>query len=308
MRTRRSAAGIVLWCVLLSGRGIADDRPAPDSLAVARELYRAAEYETALGMLDRLRGEATAGEVLAPIEQYRAFCLLALGRPSDAEQAMAAVVRADPSFTLSGTALSPRLRTAFQEVRSHTLPQVIQQQYDMAKSAFDRREFAPAAVGFAGVLRLLADPDLTSQATTSPLADIRKLASGFRDLSLAASVPPPAAPAAEPPSVAAAPMPEVPAIFSTENDDVVPPVALSQTLPAFQMQPAAALQGVLEVVIDERGLVQSAIMRMPVNPRYDRLVLDAVRGWRYQPATRQGTPVKYRKLVQIVVTRGGQGR
>jgi hypothetical protein len=286
--------------VLLSARGVADDRATPDSLAVARELYSAAEYETALGMLDRLRTQAASADVLAPIEQYRAFCLVALGRPSDAEQAMAAIVKADPSFTLSDAGLSPRLRAAFRDVRSRTLPQVIQQQYDLAKAAFDRREFAPAAVGFAGVLRLLADPDVASEAATSPLADIGKLASGFRDLSLAASAPPPSPPPTAPPA-APAPTPALPAIFSADDADVIPPVASNQVLPRFPMQTATALQGVLEVVIDERGLVQSATMRAPINPRYDRLVLDAARAWRYQPATRQGQPVKYRKLVQIVV-------
>jgi TonB family protein len=300
MRLVRSAVGVALWCGLLSATVVADDKATTDSLTVARELYSAAEYESALGMLDRLRTGTRDADAVAPIEQYRAFCLLALGRPSDAEQAMAAVVKADPAFTLTDPGLSPRLRTAFREVRGRTLPQVIQDQYDAAKAAFDRREFAPAAVGFAGVLRLLADPDVAAQSGSGPLADIAKLAGGFRDLSVAASAPPPPPPASMPPAPSQPPV-AVPTVFSADDGGVVAPVAVKQVLPAFQMQTTGATQGVLEIVIDERGFVQSAIMRSSINSRYDRLVLDAARTWRYQPATRQGVPVRYRKLVQIVV-------
>lgn len=298
MRLVRSAACVVLVCGLLPATVVADDKAVTDSLTVARELYSAAEYESALGMLDRLRTRTPDADAVAPIEQYRAFCLLALGRPSDAEQAMAAVVKADPAFTLTDPGLSPRLRAAFREVRERTLPQVIQEQYDAAKAAFDRREFAPAAVGFAGVLRLLADPDVAAQAGSGSLGDIARLAGGFRDLSIAASAPPPSPPAPTPPTL---PTVAVPAIFSADDGGVVAPVPLKQVLPAFQMQTNGPTQGVLEIVVDERGLVQSAQMRSSINSRYDRLVLDAARTWRYQPATRQGVPVRYRKLVQIVV-------
>jgi hypothetical protein len=295
----RCAAGLVLACSLAGVAG-ADDLRTPDSLAVARELYSAAEYESALGMLDRLRSAAPAGDGVAPIEQYRAFCLLALGRPADAEQAIAAVVIADPTFTLTDPGLSPRLRAAFRDVRARTLPQVIRQQYDTAKAAFDRREFAAAAVGFSGVTRMLADPDVAPQAGSAPLSDIGKLAAGFRDLSIAAAAPPPPLPSAAPPEIVV-PEPAAPQIFGADDADVVPPVAERQTLPPFQMPAAAAAPGVLDVLVDERGLVQSATMRVSINPRYDRLVLDAARTWKYQPATRAGVPVRYRKLVQIVV-------
>ena len=78
---------------------------------------------------------------------------------------------------------------------------------------------------------------------------------------------------------------------------------LKQTLPPFTGLTIPARQGVLDVLIDEHGLVQSAAMRVPIDPRYDRLVVDAARAWKYDPATLAGAPVKYRKLVQIVVRR-----
>jgi len=52
-------------------------------------------------------------------------------------------------------------------------------------------------------------------------------------------------------------------------------------------------------VINERGQVESAAMRMPVKQTYDGLALAAAKGWRYKPATVDGVPVKFRKLIQI---------
>ena len=58
-------------------------------------------------------------------------------------------------------------------------------------------------------------------------------------------------------------------------------------------------QGVIEIVIDERGHVESAQMRASVHPRYDGIAVDAAKSWQYRPATLNGKPVKFRKLVQV---------
>ena len=58
----------------------------------------------------------------------------------------------------------------------------------------------------------------------------------------------------------------------------------------------------MEVVIDETGRVTSALMRGPVVPMYDRLAMAAAQSWRYRPATLNGTPVKFRKFIQVSIT------
>jgi hypothetical protein len=294
------AVGVVLLLGVASRGLAAEDPPAAESLALARDLYGAAEYERALGMLDRLRTSAVpAGDGdVATVEQYRALCLLALGRPADAEQAITALVVADPTFVPSDTAMSPRLRATFREIRTRTLPAAVQRQYDAAKGAFDRREFAAAAVGFSGVLRMMSDPDLAAASSVPPLSDIKTLSQGFRDLSMSASAPPPSAPVAAPPTI---PQPAPPRIFTADDADIVAPVTERQALPQFPAQLTASRNGMLELVIDERGAVESAVMRLSINPRYDKLVLDAARSWHYRPATRGGAPVKYRKTMQIAV-------
>src|SRR5204862_7482730 len=118
---------------------------AQDPLVAARDLYRAAEYEDALGRLDSLRRSAHSGDDSRFIEEYRAFCLLALGRTAEAERAMEAVVTAAPSFRPSDAEESPRVRSAFRDVRRRMLPAIIQQKYAEAKAAFDRHDSLSAS-------------------------------------------------------------------------------------------------------------------------------------------------------------------
>src|SRR5206468_10442074 len=128
------------------------------------------------------------------IEQYRAFCLLALGRAADAEQAIEAVVAAEPSFNPSDGDVSPRVRSAFTTVRRRMLPVIIQQKYAQAKAAFDRKEFAAATDGFGQVLAALADQDVAAEVNQPPLSDLRMLVVGFAELSARAAAPPPQPP------------------------------------------------------------------------------------------------------------------
>ena len=280
---------------------------AADSLATARELYAAAAYDDALALLNRLRSGAHAPEEGRSIDQYRAFCLLALGRAADAEQAIAAFVTAEPLARPDGAELSPRLRSAFSEVRRKVLPSIIQETYAAAKLAFDRKELAAAAAGFGQVLEIMTDPDVEAAASRPPLADLRTLAAGFRDLSLTTAGPPPPPPVLPvevlgPPAAIVPPQP--PRTYGHEDLNVVPPIAIRQALPIFPLQPGVAPpSGVLEIVVDEHGAVASARMRDAVSPRWVKLAVEAARSWRYEPATLDGVPVKYRKLITIAIKR-----
>src|SRR5262245_2649997 len=137
----RMIVGVVASLLLMTATVAAGQ----DSIAAARDLYASAAYEDALAVLNRLPESGRALDESRAIEQYRAFCLLALGRTAEAEQAIATVVAADPSYRPS-TDLSPRVRAAFSDVRRRVLPGIIQQRYMQAKAAYDRKDFASAAV------------------------------------------------------------------------------------------------------------------------------------------------------------------
>jgi len=272
-----------------------------NGIAAARYLYASAAYDDALAMLNRLRTANTASAESRTIEQYRAFCLLALGSPADAEHAIEAVVAAEPSFQPSESEVSPRVRTAFTAVRRRMLPAIIQQQYAEAKAAYDRSDFTSAAKTFHAVVTMLADPDVAAEAKQSPLADVRVLAVGFEELAKKAAMPAPAPPPAPVVAVAkpAAPAPSL--IYSGEEPRVKAPVVVNQALPQYPGQLTIPRSGKLEVVIDETGLVESATMTVSVTTAYDALALAATRAWRYHPAMLDGTPVKFRKVVQITI-------
>jgi TonB family protein len=268
-------------------------------LSAARDLYASAAYDDALAMLNRLRSADHPASQSRAIEQYRAFCLLALGRAADAEQAIEAVVAAEPSFQPGDTDASPRIRSAFTSVRRRMLPSIIQAKYAQAKASFDRKEFAAAADGFTQVLAALADQDVAAESKQPPLSDLRMLAGGFQELAAkAAAPPPPPAPVAAP---APPPPPAAPRVYTGAEANVIAPAIISQALPPFPGQVVVPRSGKLELVIDESGAVESAVMTTSVTQAYDAMVVAATKAWRYRPATANGEPVKFRKTVQITI-------
>jgi TonB family protein len=277
---------------------------ATDTITTARDLYAAADYEEALLVLNRLRNGQVPAEEARVIEQYRAFCLLALGRAADAEQAIEAVISAAPTYEPSDEDASPRVRTAFVDVRRRMLPVIVQQRYAVAKAAYDRKAYADAAVAFRQVLDVLNDPAIGSEVGRPPLSDIRTLAAGFHDLSVTAAAPPPPPPPPPPAPEPAPPVvPLLPRFYQAGDPDVVAPVAVKQTLPPFPTTSVMPSEGAIEIVIDENGSVESAVMRVPLSPIYDRMAVQAAKNWQYRPATLNGVPVKYKKVVQILIKR-----
>jgi len=272
---------------------------AEGTLAAARELYASAAYDDALDMLNGLMPAAKAPDERQSIDLYRTLCLVALGRNADADRAIEAMIMRDPLYRASIDDLSPRLRSAFGDVRKRLLPAIIQKQYADSKAAFDKKDFETAAVGFEGVLKGIADPDISALAAVPPLSDLRTLATGFKDLS-AKSVPPPA-----PPPAPVAPPRPVRTMYSADDAGIVGPVAIQQKVPRY---PAAVLKsttGMIEMVIDETGAVQSEMMRIPIDPVFDKLVLSAATKWQYRPATMEGMPVKFLKRLSITVSPTG---
>ena len=172
---------------------------APD-LANVRELYAAASYAEALEVLGGVQG-ADNTEV---VEQYRALCLLALGRNADAEQALERIVLRRPLYMVPAGEVSPRLVTMYRDVRRRrSLPGATRQAYARAKASYDAKDHKAAAEQFKDVLTLMNDPDAAGQGST--LTELKQLAEGFLALSEAALVA--AAPPPPPPTPAPAPAP-----------------------------------------------------------------------------------------------------
>ena len=279
------------------------------NVSAARELYATARYDEALAILNGIRtSDATEPSERKTIEQYRSLCLLALGRNQEAETAIAAAVTADPFFVPTDAEASPRVRSAFSDVRSKLLPGIASSRYAAAKQTFDRKDHPAAERQFRDLVMLLDDPQMNGR-----LSDLRVLATGFLDLASAAAAPAPAPAKPEPAAAAAAPVPAavvpptaaVPAIHGGEEPGIVAPVAVRQQFPAVPASIAGMTKdrGILEVIIDEQGRVISLTLRVPIHPVYDTMLVGAARDWKYKPATLNGKPVRFRKMIQVQVPR-----
>jgi Gram-negative bacterial TonB protein C-terminal len=281
----------------------AQQAPPADPLAAARTLYASARYEAALELLDRVRQDPTAGRVDAvDVDKYRALCLLALGRETEAESAFAGVVAVDPMYLPDTREVAPSVRAFFRDVRRRMLPAIARTRYTEAKADYDHGEYRKAADAFRRVVAILNDPDMEPGHD-----DLRQLADGFRELAEAKAPPapaaPPPAPAAPAPAEPAPPPAPAPVVYDQQSPGIVPPVVLVQSVPS--PPPEARLTGhatgAYEVTIDEHGRVESVLVRSSIQPAYDREFIDATALWRYQPALLGGQPVKFKRVIEVSV-------
>ena len=253
-----------------------------------KALYAAAEYDKALevvGPLDTLEAQ-----------QYKALCLLALGRTADAGAAIESLVNVSPTFLPSSEDAPPRFVELVTKVRQKLLPTIARRVFTEGRELYNGKQNEEAVKSFSLVLTLLKDPAFTD---LNAKQDLETLATGFIDLAKASSTPvnvvaaspePVPPPAAAPTAAAAAVAPRV-----------VPPVALVQTVPPMPLDIAGRVGAklVMVVQIDAAGRVTSATVKESAHPRYDRIVVLSTRDWRYTPATLNGLAIAAEQIVTI---------
>lgn len=307
----RTQTLVIAFTVALALTPVQALAQAQASLSKAKELYTSANYDEALSMLNELgttviaEGGAVVGmpsEEAASVALYRVLCLVAVGRSAEVDLAIERLVSQHPLYRPPSDELSPRIRTAVSTARLRLLPTMVQKRYEESRSQYDRGEFVAASAGFKWVLTALADPDMANLAGQAPLADIRTLAGGFAGLAEKALLPPPppvvvaAPPAPGPP---AAPARDLTRVFTLGDADVTAPVTIRQNMPRFPGGLREVVSGVIELVIDAAGTVESARLIDPVHVQYDSLLLNAAKRWQYQPAMVDGTAVRFNKRIQV---------
>jgi len=288
-----------------------------EQLSAAKELYASAAYEDALSVLTRLSEGDGAPALSRQADEYRAFCLYALGRTGEAEKLAESLIRRDPLIQLDRNGASPRIEAMFTTVRKRLLPSLIREEYRAARAALDQKRPVEADPHLTQASRMLAEAQGLG-IWDDAMADLRVLVDGFIELNRAAAARAPDSavqpPASREASAAAAPMPPpaatasaataVARTYTLADADVVPPVAIRQQLPGPPTGLLAIMsqkKGLLDVEIDESGAVQQAVLRTPMNQVYDQLIVKAARLWRYRPAIKAGVPVRYLKTIAIDV-------
>lgn len=302
---------------------------AQDSLSAAKDLYASAAYEDALSTLSRLTdGGLTAPDIARQVDEYRAFCLYALGRTGEAESVAESMLRKDPLMKLDAADVSPRLETMFSNVRKRLLPALIRDRFRAARAALDEKNLSAAEPRLVEARLLIADAEKLG-VKDDGLADLTVLVDGFLQLvrttvnqrpsppAVAANANPPEAAAVAPrqtiepaPPPAPAPVPaanaaSAPRVYTVDEVGVTPPVIVSQRMPSMtpelvKVVKAMNSSAMIDVLIDERGDVLDAIVRKSLNSSFDNLIVGAARRWKYRPAMKDGVPVRYSKTIVLV--------
>ena len=262
-----------------------------DVVAAAKDAYGNAEYDRCVAVLE---SATIPDENLVAAGEYRALCLVAMDREADAGKAIDAILHIDPLYRVPAGA-SPRLKALVGRVKRAALPAMVQERYSAAKAAYDNHNYKDATAGFRTVVAILEDPAF-DPADIATLGALKTVATGFLDLMAAA--PPPAPPVAPPPQPLR--------IFDATEPGITAPEAIDQTLPVWRpnqgvVRVSVTMRGMLEVIIDETGAVESARLITRIHPEYDTGLLRQARSWRYRPARLNGNPVKFRKLIDVIL-------
>ena len=325
---RRCRNAIAIAIVGIVGVGRAG-LGAQDSLSAAKDLYASAAYEDALSTLTRLtEGGSAAPDIARQVDEYRAFCLYALGRTGEAESVAESMLRKDPLMKLDAADVSPRLETMFSNVRKRMLPALIRERFRAARAALDQKNLSAAEPQLVQARMLIADAEKLG-VKDEGLADLTVLVDGFLQLvrttvnqrppppAVAANANPPDAAGtapvqrsepAPPPAPARAPASSAagaPRVYTVDEVGVTPPVVLNQRMPSMTPElmkviKAMNASAVIDVSIDERGDVLDAIVRKSLNSNFDNLIVGAARHWKYRPAMKDGVPVRYSKTIVLV--------
>jgi TonB family protein len=303
---------LAIWLV----NGLAVQSPDVPSVSLSdldavKAAYTAANYDEVLQRVQSLDPD----RVTVPIERYRALSLIAFGRAGEASQAFERLVRRAPEFRMTDADVAPRVASMFHEVRGRLLPGLIRERYAHGKSSYDQRQFSDAATELEDVVALLDDPDMDAQRAS--MDELRQLAEGFlrlaraeTDLAARVLTPSPTLPAT---AVGGPPLPRPDpdaaivtriVIYSAADTGVTPPVEIERRMPPWS-PPAtmarAEFRGAVEIVVNEIGAVESAVMATPTVPPYDLTLLEAARRWRFKPAVLKDQPVKYRLTYNVVL-------
>jgi len=286
MRLNRTFLVTSFSTFLLASLSIAPKAGAQDSLQSVRELYASAAYEDALTAVAKIDSPS---EPNLEAEQYRVFCLVALGRMDEAAQAVESVLTLKPEYRPNSADASPRIQTLFSQVRRKMGPALVKRMYQQGRAAMERNDREQAVAQFEAMLRIANDDDVRNEGS---MTELWELGSGFLELSKALPAKPKPA---EPAPVAAAPKPSV----------IVPPSVIQQRLPPWIPDPvsrASEFRGSVRVQISADGRVTSAEILKSVHPAYDQSLLRAAKTWQYEPATKDGVAIPSEKTVEVAVT------
>jgi TonB family protein len=260
-----------------------------------------------LTALASVNGTDTATAIEA--EQYRALCLLAIGRQGEARASVRRIVQQQPLYLPAEAEVTPKIAILFTETRRELLPGLAKKEFADAKALYEREEHEQAADLLDRVVRITSDPAVRDVAA---LDDLRLVADGLLTLARAKAAAASAAAAsaaaarvASPPAPAPAsvPTPPAPIIYGGDDPTVSVPVAVTQEMPPWRgagtSRNGTTVSGLVRLIIDETGKVEKVTILRAMHPAFDTALLRLARNWTFKPALKDGQPVKYAKVIEV---------
>ncbi|MGE0705604.1 MAG: hypothetical protein AB7F99_05865 [Vicinamibacterales bacterium] len=150
-----------------------------------------------------------------------------------------------------------------------------------ARALFEQQDYAAAATGFLEVVEVLqrGDPTLELRQIAAELAD------ASRALSTNARI-------------------EAAQVYTSADEDVTEPVARAHLPPLAGPGTPPDQIGVLELLIDTRGRVESAHLIDADDQHFrDRWWTSAAKAWLFEPAIKEGQPVRFLKRHTFLLSR-----
>lgn len=91
-------------------------------------------------------------------------------------------------------------------------------------------------------------------------------------------------------------------VYTQADAGVTPPSLAQPRLPSQPPPDASAGQvSEIEILVNEQGQVERVRLVSPTNRYSERMLLSAVKVWRFAPATKDGRPVKYLTRVRVTI-------
>jgi hypothetical protein len=260
--------------------GSTQDRARPVPSRPAQQPAGTASTATALPMPVVVRSE---GGRPTPREMARrAAALVEAGKPSEAEVAFDAFVLNNPLYEPAPSELGPEAYAALEASRKVVLPKIAIRDFGRAKTALEQGNVD-------GALAIASDVDAVldragSEAPPGLRSQVQELVDAALDARTATD-----------------------GIIYTDTDvDVIAPRALSRQFPLKSPEGIRPDRvGVLEIIVGKQGDVEFVKLHTPLNRYHERMVVSAAKAWRYRPARKGGTPVRYRLNVTVNLPESG---
>lgn len=210
--------------------------------------------------------------------ERRAAGLLAAGNADDAALIYDAIVLRNPTYQLDPARSSPEALAAFQASKRALLPVLARRRFDDARAAFDAGDFSKAIGAGEQALTLLNNLDVMDPGSADLAVETTNLVT----------------------RATAARTAEEETIYAAGDPGVTPPRPLSRQLATTALlRNAMPPTGRLEILVGRSGKVETVRLDTPSNGYHDRMIVSAVKAWRYRPAFRNGKPVRFTVVMSI---------